>query len=87
MLKARQRLGGRVNALDSLLPGKRVEAGGELIGRNHPPWLAYAKQFGLSLNEMPEAEEADWVILLTAGNWLVRKWLGCGNFSIRCCRA
>jgi monoamine oxidase len=72
MLKARQRLGGRVNALDSLLPGKRVEAGGELIGRNHPPWLAYAKQFGLSLNEMPEAEEADWVILIN-GRQLVGK--------------
>jgi monoamine oxidase len=72
VLKARQRLGGRVHALDSLLPGKRVEAGSELIGLNHPTWLAHAKQFGLSLNEMPEGEEADSVILIN-GRRLVGK--------------
>ena len=64
VLEARQRLGGRVHSLDSLLPGKRVEAGAELIGLNHPTWLAYAKQFGLSLNELPEGEEAESPILL-----------------------
>ena len=42
MLETRKRLGGRVHALDSLLPGKRVEAGGEFIGLNHPTWLANA---------------------------------------------
>ena len=64
MLETRQRLGGRMHALDSLLPGKRVEAGGEFIGLNHPTWLAYAKQFGLSLSELPEGEEADSPILI-----------------------
>jgi hypothetical protein len=33
-----------------------MEAGGELIGFNHPTWLAYAKQVGLSLSELPEGE-------------------------------
>ena len=28
-----------------LVPGKNVEGGGELIGSNHPAWVAYAKQF------------------------------------------
>jgi monoamine oxidase len=59
VLKARQGLGGRVNALDSLLPGKRVEVGGEFSGLNHPTWLAHAKQFGLNLSELPEGDEAD----------------------------
>ena len=71
VLETRQGLGGRVHALDSLLSGKRVEAGG-VIGLNHPTWLAYAKQFGLSLNEMPEDEEADSPILLE-GRRLVGK--------------
>jgi monoamine oxidase len=53
-----------MHALDSLLSGKRVEAGSELIGLNHPTWLAYAKQFGLSLNELPEGEKTDSPILL-----------------------
>jgi hypothetical protein len=53
-----------VLSLDGLLTGKKVEAGGELIGLNHPTWLAYAKQFGLSRNELPEGDEADSPILL-----------------------
>ena len=61
-----------MHALDSLLPCKRVEAGGELIGLNHPTWLAYAKQFGLSLSELPEGEEAESTIMLN-GRRLVGK--------------
>jgi monoamine oxidase len=72
VLETRQGLGGLVHALDSLLPGKRVEAGGEFIGLNHPTWLAHAKQFGLSLSELPEGEEADSPILIN-GRRLVGK--------------
>jgi len=72
VLKARQGLGGRVHSLNSLLSGKRVDAGGELIGLNHPTWLAYAKQFGLSLHELPEVEEAKSPILLN-GRRLIDK--------------
>lgn len=64
VLEARPRVGGRVHSLDTLLPGKKVEAGAELIGLNHPTWLAYAKQFGLRLNELPESDEAQSPILL-----------------------
>ncbi|MEB3155842.1 MAG: FAD-dependent oxidoreductase, partial [Cyanobacteriota bacterium] len=64
VLEARPRVGGRVHSLDSLLPGKKVEAGAELIGLNHPTWLAYAKQFGLTLNELSESDEAHSPILL-----------------------
>ena len=72
VLEARQRIGGRVHSLENLLPGKRVEAGGELIGLNHPTWLAYAKQFGLNLNELPEIDEADSPILIN-GRRLIGK--------------
>jgi len=51
---------------------QKVEAGGELIGPNHPTWLAYAKQFGLSLSELPESDEADSPILLN-GRRLISK--------------
>jgi monoamine oxidase len=64
VLEARPRVGGRVHSLNTLLPGKHVEAGAELIGLNHPTWLAYAKQFGLTLNELPSGEEEHSPILL-----------------------
>jgi hypothetical protein len=72
VIETRQGLGGRVHALDSLLPGKGVEAGDELIGLNYPTWLAHAKQFGHSLSELPEGEEADSPILIN-GRRLVGK--------------
>jgi monoamine oxidase len=64
VLEARPRVGGRVHSLDTLLPNKKVEAGAELIGLIHSTWLAYAKQFGLALNELPEGDEARSPILL-----------------------
>jgi monoamine oxidase len=47
ILEARERVGGRVWTRDDIVPGKQVEGGGELIGSNHPMWLAYQKIFGL----------------------------------------
>ena len=35
------------SASRDLVPGKNVEGGGELIGSNHPTWVAYAEQFKL----------------------------------------
>jgi hypothetical protein len=61
-----------MHALDSLLSGKRVEAGGGFIGLNHPILLDHAKQFGLSLSELPEDEEAGSFILIN-GRRLVGK--------------
>ncbi len=54
VLEARNRVGGRVFTLDSFLPGKVIEAGAELIGSNHPTWMAYAKEFGLSMRDVSD---------------------------------
>lgn len=64
VVEARPRLGGRVHSLDNLLSGQKVEAGGELIGLNHPTWLTYAKRFGLNLQEIGDTEEEKAPILL-----------------------
>jgi monoamine oxidase len=45
VVEARNRVGGRVVSMGDLVPGKIVEGGGELIGSNHPTWVAYAKRF------------------------------------------
>jgi hypothetical protein len=67
-----------VHSLDGLLAVKKVEAGGELIGPKRPTWLVYAHQFGLSLNELPECDEAESPILLNGrrlvGNEVARLW-------------
>ncbi len=60
VLEARARLGGRVRTLYDFIPGKHVEAGGELIGSNHPTWQAYAKHFKLQMLERtsyPDSEQ------------------------------
>jgi monoamine oxidase len=56
VVEARERVGGRVLSRRDFVPGKSVEAGGELIGSNHPLWLAYAKSFGLSMMDVTEEE-------------------------------
>ncbi len=56
VLEARERIGGRVLSFSDLVPGKFVEGGGELIGSNHPTWVAYAKKFGLQFNDVTEDE-------------------------------
>lgn len=55
VLEARSRAGGRVQTLTDLVPGKTIEAGGELVGPNQPTWMAYAKRFGLEFAPMPDA--------------------------------
>ena len=44
VVEARNRVGGRVISFTDLVPGKIVEGGGELIGSNHPTWVAYASR-------------------------------------------
>ena len=56
VVEARNRVGGRVLSFSDLVPGKNVEGGGELIGSNHPAWLAYAKQFGLQFLDVGEED-------------------------------
>ena len=63
VLEARDRVSGRVVTFDNFVPGRWVEGGGELIGSNHPIWVAYAKKFGLDLIEIPESDASVPVVL------------------------
>ena len=56
VVEARNRVGGRVISFSEFVPGKSVEGGGELIGSNHPAWVAYAKQFGLQFLDVSEED-------------------------------
>lgn len=49
VLEASERVGGRVRSSTSHFPGRVVEIGAELIGTNHPTWMAYKDLFGLEL--------------------------------------
>ena len=40
-----------------------VEGGGELIGSNHPTWVAYAEQFGLEFLDVSESEDEAPIVL------------------------
>jgi monoamine oxidase len=51
VFEARDRVGGRVHSLAGLVSNKIVEAGGELIGANHPLWLSYHQHFRLRLTD------------------------------------
>lgn len=63
VVEARNRVGGRIISFSDLVPGKQVEGGGELIGSNHPAWVAYAKQFTLEFLDVSE-EDLDFPIVL-----------------------
>lgn len=56
VIEARDRVGGRVLSFNDFVPGKNVEGGGELIGSNHPMWVAYAEKFGLEWLDVSEGE-------------------------------
>lgn len=60
VLEARSRVSGRCWSLNELIPGRNVEAGGELIGSNHPTLLAYMKKFHLECLDVGESP-ADFV--------------------------
>ena len=63
VIEARNRIGGRVITFDDFVPGRFVEGGGELIGRNHPVWIAYAKKFGLEFIEIPTTDATMPIVL------------------------
>lgn len=64
VIEARNRISGRVLSFGDFVPGKNVEGGGELIGSNHPAWVAYAEKFGLEFLDVTEAEDAEFPIIL-----------------------
>ena len=57
-------MGGRVLTFRDFVPGKHVEGGGELVGSNHPTWVAYAERFKLSFLDVTEEEDFDFPIVL-----------------------
>lgn len=57
VVEARKRVGGRVLSFKDFVPGKNVEGGAELIGSNHPTWVAYASKFGLNFLDVSESED------------------------------
>ena len=63
VIEARSRVGGRALSFKDFVSGKNVEGGGELIGSNHPTWMAYAHQFHLDFLDVTE-DEADIPIVL-----------------------
>jgi len=63
VFEARNRVGGRVLSLQDLVPGKNVEAGGELIGSNHPQVLAYAAKFGFGFLDVARGEGATPILI------------------------
>lgn len=64
VVEARTRLGGRVLSFRDVVKDRNVEGGGELIGSNHPTWVAYAEKFNLQFLDITEEEDAEAPILL-----------------------
>lgn len=64
VFEARNRLGGRARSERMPRTGLVVDAGGELIGANHPTWLTYAERFHLPLIEVVDADSPPTAALL-----------------------
>lgn len=69
IIEARNRAGGRVLSFNKsfnngFVPGRNVEGGAELIGSNHPTWVAYAKKFKLEWLEIKEAEDIKYPVVI-----------------------
>jgi monoamine oxidase len=69
VLEARDRLGGRVLSLKNFIEGRVIEGGGELIGSNHPTWMAYGKHFGLEFRDVTEPETDKAPIILNGNKY------------------
>ncbi|MFM9958560.1 MAG: flavin monoamine oxidase family protein [Phycisphaerales bacterium] len=64
ILEARGKPGGRVLSFSDFIQGNTMEGGGELIGSNHPTWVAYAEKFGLKFLDVTEPEDVSFPIML-----------------------
>jgi monoamine oxidase len=64
VLDARDRVGGRVHSLPLGPSAKNAEAGGELIGSNHPHWITLAERFRLQLIEVGDDDGLEAPIVL-----------------------
>ncbi|MFO0830300.1 MAG: NAD(P)/FAD-dependent oxidoreductase [Phycisphaerales bacterium] len=68
LVEATNRVGGRVFSLNrslgtEFIPGRNIEGGAELIGSNHPLWVAYKERFNLEFLDVHESE-MDFPIML-----------------------
>lgn len=68
LVEATNRIGGRVFSLSKefgteFIPGRNIEGGAELIGSNHPLWVAYKDRFDLEFLDLHESE-MDYPIIL-----------------------
>lgn len=69
VIEARDWIGGRVHSFNAasgkeFIPGRNIEGGAELIGSNHPLWIAYKEKFGLEWLDVSENEEWETPIVL-----------------------
>jgi monoamine oxidase len=64
VLEAQNRVGGRVRSSNDFVKGRTIEVGAELIGSNHPTWMAYKDTFGLSMLDLTESEEWEQPVVL-----------------------
>ena len=63
LVEARKRVGGRVLSFKDFIPERNIEGGAELIGSNHPTWVAYADRFGLGFLDVHESEDPAPIVL------------------------
>ena len=68
VIEARNDVGGRVESRRDVVPGKVMEGGAELIGRNHLAWWSYKLKFGLKFVKLHESDNPSPVIL---DGWLL----------------
>ena len=52
VVESRDRIGGRVLTFRDIVHDRTIEGGAELIGSNHPTWMAYSAKFGLELYDV-----------------------------------
>lgn len=64
VIEARSRFGGRVLSFSDFIKERNVEGGAELIGSNHPTWVAYADKFKLEFLDVTEDEELKYPVIL-----------------------
>lgn len=57
VFEAQAEVGGRTRSNRSLLPGKVLEEGAELIGLNHLAWWSYKRKFRLQLHKVADPSE------------------------------
>lgn len=78
VVEARNRVGGRVLSFGDFIPGRNMEGGAELIGSNHPTWVAYAEKFKLEFLDVVEDDALEAPIILNgkqlAGEEVEKLW-------------